>query len=35
MFDIYDLVDTPLNRLTETNLRPPKETIDKLNALMF
>ena len=33
--DIYNLVDTPLNRLTEPDLRPAKETIDKINAMMF
>ncbi|MDP1547654.1 MAG: 2-oxoacid:ferredoxin oxidoreductase subunit beta [Anaerolineales bacterium] len=32
---IYDLVDTPLNRLTETDLRPERAMIDKINALMF
>ena len=35
LFDFYNLVDTPLNRLTEDQLRPPKETIAKLNAMMF
>jgi 2-oxoglutarate ferredoxin oxidoreductase subunit beta len=35
LFDFYNLVDEPLNRLTETHLRPPKETIDELNAMMF
>jgi 2-oxoglutarate ferredoxin oxidoreductase subunit beta len=33
--DIYELVDTPLNRLTETDLRPDRAMIDKVNALMF
>jgi len=33
--DIYNLVDTPLNRLTEVDLRPAPETINKVNALMF
>jgi 2-oxoglutarate ferredoxin oxidoreductase subunit beta len=33
--DIYNLVDTPLNRLTETDLRPDRAMIDKVNALMF
>src|SRR5574339_1279754 len=32
--DMYDLVDTPLNRLTEADLRPAPEMIDKVNALM-
>lgn len=36
LFDIYNLVDdVPLNRLTEDRLRPPLETIDKVNAMMF
>jgi 2-oxoglutarate ferredoxin oxidoreductase subunit beta len=33
--DTMNLVDTPLNRLTEADLRPGPETIAKLNALMF
>ena len=33
--DIYNLVDTPLNRLTPSELRPAPETINKINALMF
>ncbi len=32
---IYNLVDTPLNRLTEADLRPERSAIDKVNALMF
>jgi 2-oxoglutarate ferredoxin oxidoreductase subunit beta len=32
---MFDLVDTPLNRLTEADLRPDRSAIDKLNALMF
>jgi 2-oxoglutarate ferredoxin oxidoreductase subunit beta len=32
---MYDLVDTPLNRLTEADLRPERAMIDKVNALMF
>ena len=31
----YNLVDTPLNRLIETDLRPDRSAIDKVNALMF
>ena len=31
----YNLVDTPLNRLTESDLRPERAAIDKVNALMF
>ena len=33
--DTYHLVDTPLNRLTEPDLRPAPDMIDKVNALMF
>jgi 2-oxoglutarate ferredoxin oxidoreductase subunit beta len=35
LFDVYNLVDEPLNRLPEDKLRPPKETIDQVNAMMF
>ena len=35
MEDIYHLTDTPLNRLTEDRLRPPKETIAKVNQMLF
>jgi 2-oxoglutarate ferredoxin oxidoreductase subunit beta len=35
MVDIYNLTSTPLNRLTEERIRPPRETIDKVNELMF
>ena len=33
--ETYNLVDTPLNRLTDVDLRPKPEMIDKVNALMF
>ena len=33
--DIYNLVDTPLNRLDESNLRPASQTLEKINAMMF
>ena len=33
--DTYELVDTPLNRLEEADLRPAPAMIDKVNALMF
>ena len=33
--DTFQLVDTPLNRLTESDLRPAPDMIDKVNALMF
>jgi 2-oxoglutarate ferredoxin oxidoreductase subunit beta len=32
---LYNLVDTPLNRLTEFDLRPERAALDKINALMF
>jgi 2-oxoglutarate ferredoxin oxidoreductase subunit beta len=31
----YNLVDAPLNRLAEADLRPDRSMIDKVNALMF
>jgi len=33
--EMYNLMDTPLNRLSEAELRPEREMIDKVNALMF
>jgi len=33
--ELSNLVDTPLNRLAEAELRPAPEMIDKINALMF
>jgi 2-oxoglutarate ferredoxin oxidoreductase subunit beta len=33
--DMHNLVDTPLNRLTEKELRPAPETIKKINEMMF
>lgn len=33
--DTYNLVDTPLNRLSDADLRPTPDMIDKVNALMF
>jgi 2-oxoglutarate ferredoxin oxidoreductase subunit beta len=33
--DIYNLVDIPLNRLTEADLRPARETMEKINTMMF
>jgi 2-oxoglutarate/2-oxoacid ferredoxin oxidoreductase subunit beta len=33
--DLYNLVEKPLNRLTETDLRPAPATIDRINAMMF
>ena len=33
--ETFNLVDTPLNRLTDADLRPAPEMIAKINALMF
>ena len=33
--DVYNLTEKPLNRLTEAELRPKRETIDEINELMF
>jgi 2-oxoglutarate/2-oxoacid ferredoxin oxidoreductase subunit beta len=35
MYDLYKLVDKPLNRLTQAELRPSRESLDRLNSLMF
>src|SRR4030067_829960 len=35
LFELYHLPDEPLNRLTEERLRQPRETMEKLNAMMF
>ena len=35
LMDIYNLTETPLNRLPVERLRPPKESIQKVNDLMF
>jgi len=35
LIDIYNLSETPLNRLTEKRLRPPRESIQQVNDLMF
>jgi 2-oxoglutarate ferredoxin oxidoreductase subunit beta len=35
LFEHYNLPDEPLNRLTEERLRPSKETMEKVNAMMF
>jgi 2-oxoglutarate/2-oxoacid ferredoxin oxidoreductase subunit beta len=34
MFETYNLPETPLNRLTEKQLRPARETLDELNRQM-
>jgi len=33
--EVYNLVDTPLNRLSEAELRPAAVTLDKINSMMF
>jgi 2-oxoglutarate ferredoxin oxidoreductase subunit beta len=33
--EVYNLVETPLNRLQDTDLRPSADMIDEVNALMF
>jgi 2-oxoglutarate ferredoxin oxidoreductase subunit beta len=35
LFDIKNLPEEPLNRLTETRLRPSRESIEEINAMMF
>ena len=35
LFDFYNLTEGPLNRLTDKQLRPSKETIDEINSMMF
>ena len=33
--ETFNLVKTPLNRLSDADLRPARETIEKINAMMF
>jgi 2-oxoglutarate ferredoxin oxidoreductase subunit beta len=33
--ELYNLVDEPLNRLKDADLRPAPETIDRVNGMMF
>lgn len=35
LFDIYNLVDQPLNRLPENMIRPAPETLEEINSQMF
>ena len=35
LVDTHNLVETPLNRLADADLRPPREMIAKVNDLMF
>lgn len=33
LFDLCDLVDEPLNRLSERKIRPPRESLDQINRM--
>ena len=35
LFDLNNLPDEPLNRLTDDRLRPKRETLEQVNAMMF
>jgi len=35
LFDLYDLPDTPLNRLPNEKLRPDPKSLEEINKLMF
>jgi 2-oxoglutarate ferredoxin oxidoreductase subunit beta len=35
LFDLYEMPKQPLNRMEENQLRPARETIDAINAMMF
>ncbi|MCZ2127266.1 MAG: 2-oxoacid:ferredoxin oxidoreductase subunit beta [Anaerolineales bacterium] len=35
LIDLHNLVDAPLNRLNESDLRPERAMLDKVNAMMF
>ncbi len=35
LLDMYNLTEKPLNRMKEGQLRPRRETIEKVNAMMF
>lgn len=35
LFDLYEMPKQPLNRMQESQLRPARETIDAINAMMF
>jgi len=34
IYDLFNLPDTPLNRMTEKQLRPPKKTLDDINLAL-
>jgi 2-oxoglutarate/2-oxoacid ferredoxin oxidoreductase subunit beta len=35
MFELYELPEQPMNRMKEHQLRPSRDTIDEINAMMF
>jgi 2-oxoglutarate ferredoxin oxidoreductase subunit beta len=35
LLESFNLVETPLNRLADADLRPARETIEQLNATLF
>jgi 2-oxoglutarate ferredoxin oxidoreductase subunit beta len=35
LLELYNLVDEPLNRLKDADLRPAPDTIDMVNEMMF
>jgi len=35
MFEVYNLTDEPLNRMPEEKIRPPRETMEKVNSWFF
>ena len=35
MFEMQNMPETPLNRMTEKQLRPSKESLQKINEMMF
>jgi 2-oxoglutarate ferredoxin oxidoreductase subunit beta len=35
LFDLYNLPETPLNRLTPDQLRPSPESLEEINQLMY
>lgn len=35
MYDLYNLPETPLNRMTEKNIRPSKDSLGKINQMML
>lgn len=35
LFEVHNIPETPLNRMTEDQLRPPKESMEKLSSIIF